>query len=232
MGALVWSFHRRIAVERSDGTRRASALVMSGVGLVGVASGVGIVVNATLAALASPLAASDDRSLLLGGISALVVGGPVWWLSWKPTRRVDLDGDRPRRSPGVPRRSVRRERRGGADRPARGRLPDLRVLPRPRHGREPGRARARAVRPPLRHGARVRLPLRRLAARPVGDRRRGPRSGASDRPRHPRDRRRPRGVRAGDREGHGRARQRLATLGGWGSLRVRMPRRSPARSRA
>jgi hypothetical protein len=62
---------------------------MSGVGLVGVASGVGIIVNATLAALASPLAASDDRSLLLGGVSALVVGGPVWWLSWKPTRRVE-----------------------------------------------------------------------------------------------------------------------------------------------
>ncbi|HKH08604.1 MAG TPA: DUF5671 domain-containing protein [Agromyces sp.] len=88
MGALVWSYHRRIAVERTDATRRASVLVMSGVGLVAVASGIGIVVNSTLAVLASPIAASDDRSLLLGGISALVVGGPVWWLSWKPTRPV------------------------------------------------------------------------------------------------------------------------------------------------
>lgn len=88
MGALVWSYHRAIAAGRSDAIRRASALVMSAVGLVGVASGVGIVVNVTLAALVSPLAAADDRSLLLGGISALVVGGPVWWLSWKPTRHV------------------------------------------------------------------------------------------------------------------------------------------------
>jgi Domain of unknown function (DUF5671) len=45
-------------------------------------------VNATLAALVSPLAASDARALLLGGVSALVVGGPVWWLSWRPARQV------------------------------------------------------------------------------------------------------------------------------------------------
>lgn len=89
VGALVWHFHRRIAISRSDVTRRASVLVMSGVGLAAAASGVGIVVNATLAALVNPLATSDSRSLLLGGISALVVGGPVWWLSWSPTRRAD-----------------------------------------------------------------------------------------------------------------------------------------------
>jgi hypothetical protein len=88
MGALVWSYHHRIAVARSDATHRAATLVMSGVGLVGVASGIGIIVNSTLAALATPMAASDDRSLLLGGLSALVVGGPVWWLSWRPTRQV------------------------------------------------------------------------------------------------------------------------------------------------
>jgi hypothetical protein len=89
VGALVWFYHRRIAADRSDGMRRASALVMSGVGLVAAASGLGVIVNATLATLVSPLAASDTRTLLLGGISALVVGGPVWWLEWKPTRQVE-----------------------------------------------------------------------------------------------------------------------------------------------
>ncbi|WP_448811595.1 DUF5671 domain-containing protein [Agromyces bauzanensis] len=89
VGAAVWIHHRRIAVERSAGTRRASTLVMSAVGLSAAASGIGVVLNATLAALASPLAASDTRALLLGGISALVVGGPTWWLSWKPTRHVE-----------------------------------------------------------------------------------------------------------------------------------------------
>ncbi len=62
---------------------------MSGVGLVGAASGIGVVVSAALAEFVSPLAASDSRSLLLGGISALVVGGPAWWLSWKPLARTD-----------------------------------------------------------------------------------------------------------------------------------------------
>lgn len=89
IGALVWHYHRRIAVERSEGTRRASALVMSGIGLIAAASGIGVILNATLATLVSPLAATDDRALLLGGISALVVGGPVWWLSWRPTRQVE-----------------------------------------------------------------------------------------------------------------------------------------------
>ncbi|WP_448006563.1 DUF5671 domain-containing protein [Agromyces bauzanensis] len=89
VGAVVWLHHRGIAAERSDDTRRASMLVMSAVGLAAAASGIGVVLNATLAAIASPLAASDTRALLLGGISALVVGGPVWWLSWKPARRVE-----------------------------------------------------------------------------------------------------------------------------------------------
>ncbi|RXZ71751.1 DUF5671 domain-containing protein [Agromyces albus] len=89
VGALVWVYHRGVVARHSAGTRRAGALVMSGLGLVAAASGIGVVINATLAALVSPIAASDTRSLLLGGISALVVGGPVWWLNWKPARRVE-----------------------------------------------------------------------------------------------------------------------------------------------
>lgn len=89
VGALVWVYHHRITSGRPVGTRRAAALVMSGLGLGAAASGIGVIINATLAALVSPLAASDTRSLLLGGISALVVGGPVWWLSWKPARQIE-----------------------------------------------------------------------------------------------------------------------------------------------
>jgi hypothetical protein len=37
---------------------------------------------------ATPLAGSGARTLLLGGISSLLVGGPVWWLSWKPLDRT------------------------------------------------------------------------------------------------------------------------------------------------
>lgn len=88
VGALVWISHRRIASERSAGTRQAADLLVSGLGLAAAASGIGVIVNATLGALVSPLVAADTRGLLLGGIAALVVGAPVWWLHWRPTRRL------------------------------------------------------------------------------------------------------------------------------------------------
>lgn len=84
IGSLVWFYHRRIALRRSDDTRQATTLVTSGVGLVAAATGIGIIVNSLLATVSAPLAGADPRTLLLGGISALVVGGPVWWLVWKP----------------------------------------------------------------------------------------------------------------------------------------------------
>jgi hypothetical protein len=89
IGALVWLLHARIAARHSDATRRASVLVMSGLGLVAAASGIGVLVNALLAELASPIATSGNRALLLGGIAAIVVGGPTWWLNWRPMRRPD-----------------------------------------------------------------------------------------------------------------------------------------------
>jgi hypothetical protein len=88
IGALVWTYHRRIALRRSDETRQATTLVTAGIALAGAATGIGIIVNSLLATLDSPLAGSDTRTLLLGGISALVVGGPAWWLVWKPVTPV------------------------------------------------------------------------------------------------------------------------------------------------
>ncbi|MCO4236390.1 DUF5671 domain-containing protein [Pseudarthrobacter raffinosi] len=87
VGALVWRYHRVSGAHRSVATRRASRLVTSGVALAAAASGVGVVINASLAMAVSPLAGSGTRTLLLGGISSLVVGGPVWWRAWRPTRQ-------------------------------------------------------------------------------------------------------------------------------------------------
>jgi hypothetical protein len=89
IGALVWTYHRSLALARSDTTRLATHLVISGVGLVGAASGLGVIVNSILASITGTLVGSDTRTLLLGGISAVVVGGPVWWAAWKPTTAVD-----------------------------------------------------------------------------------------------------------------------------------------------
>jgi len=90
VGAVVWLYHRRIAQSRSAATSRSARLVEAGVGLVGAASGIGVVVNALLASLTSPLAGTDVRSLLLGGLAALLVGAPVWWLAWR-SRPVSAD---------------------------------------------------------------------------------------------------------------------------------------------
>ncbi len=97
VGAIVWLHHRRIALERSARTRSATRLVESGLGLIGAASGVGVVVNALLAGLTAPLAGGGDRELLLGGIAALLVGAPVWWRSWRPLQTGTDAGDSGRR---------------------------------------------------------------------------------------------------------------------------------------
>lgn len=84
IGAVVWRYHRTVSAARPLSTRRAGLLATSAVALAAAASGVGIIVNALLAAMVSPLAGGATRTLLLGGISSLLVGGPVWWLTWKP----------------------------------------------------------------------------------------------------------------------------------------------------
>ena len=89
VGAIVWVYHRGIALVRSASTRQASILATSGVALVAAASGLGVIVNSALGILATSLAGEDTKTLLLGGVSALVVGGPVWWLSWHPLRPAD-----------------------------------------------------------------------------------------------------------------------------------------------
>jgi hypothetical protein len=87
IGALVWRYHRVSGSHRSVATRRAGLLVTSGVALAAAASGIGVVINAALAMAVSPLAGSGTRTLLLDGISSLLVGGPVWWRAWKPGRQ-------------------------------------------------------------------------------------------------------------------------------------------------
>lgn len=90
VGLLVWLYHRGIAEGRSRATRQAGRLVTSAAGLAAAASGIGILVNSILAVFGEPLAGGDLRPLLLGGISSLVIGGPVWWFSWRPLERTEV----------------------------------------------------------------------------------------------------------------------------------------------
>lgn len=98
IGALVWVYHARVLVGRSAKARGAARLVISAVALIGAASGFGVVVNALLATLGPTLVDDDPRTLLLGGISALVIGAPVWWVTWRPAQELtDEDAADPAR---------------------------------------------------------------------------------------------------------------------------------------
>jgi hypothetical protein len=91
IGGIVWVFHAQALAGRSVRARDAGRLVVSAVALIGAASGFGVIVNALLATFADRLVDDDPRTLLLGGISALVVGLPVWWWAWRPAHRVTPD---------------------------------------------------------------------------------------------------------------------------------------------
>lgn len=89
VGSLVWRYHAVLASQRSGTMRQASRLLASGAALVAAASGIGMIVNAVLGLAETTLAGTGTRTLLLGGISALAIGGPVWWRVWDPVRQLD-----------------------------------------------------------------------------------------------------------------------------------------------
>ncbi|RAM35784.1 hypothetical protein DBZ45_18905 [Arthrobacter globiformis] len=87
VGCLVWRYHALLTAARSEKMRATGLLLASGVAVAAAASGVGVVVNAALGFAETTLAGTGTRTLLLGGISALVVGGAVWWWAWQPADR-------------------------------------------------------------------------------------------------------------------------------------------------
>lgn len=87
VGSVLWRYHAALAGQHQDGLGQASRLLPAGASLVAAASGIGVVVNAALGLAETTLAGTGTRTLLLGGLSALAVGGPVWWQVWDPLHR-------------------------------------------------------------------------------------------------------------------------------------------------
>ncbi|GLI28766.1 hypothetical protein ARHIZOSPH14_30080 [Agromyces rhizosphaerae] len=89
VGVLVWRIHHRMLAGREPAVRSAETFAVSGVAVVATAIGIGVSVNGGLAALVpAPLAGAFAPTVLLAGLSALLVGAPVWWLAWRPLRPV------------------------------------------------------------------------------------------------------------------------------------------------
>lgn len=95
VAVAVWAYHRRLlaegaAVRRSE-PRRVYDYLLAGAGLVAVAGGVVIVLLAIFAALSPGLAGPGAGNTLLGGVTALAVGGPVWWWHWRRCQAGEAD---------------------------------------------------------------------------------------------------------------------------------------------
>lgn len=88
IGGLLWAHLGSVLVTRNVEVRRAGRLAISGIALIGAASGFGVVVNTLLATVSPALFGDDPRTLVFGGLSALIVGAPAWWVAWRPAHRV------------------------------------------------------------------------------------------------------------------------------------------------
>lgn len=91
LGAVAFVFYRRRTAGQDEVTARAAVFAASGLSVVGAASGLGVVVNAALAAAVQPIAGSGRLTLLLGGLAALIVFGISWWIQWRPLTAATPD---------------------------------------------------------------------------------------------------------------------------------------------
>lgn len=91
-GGLVWWYHRTVLGEyREDRTevRRVYEYLVAGIGLAAAAAGVGTVLVAVIEALTPGVdEGMTVLNTLLGGLTALAVGAPVWWFLWSRIRRA------------------------------------------------------------------------------------------------------------------------------------------------
>lgn len=95
VGALVWWYHRSVLEDRPGArseVRRVYEYLMAGVGLLAAAGGVITVLVAFLEAIAGTggvLVQTSAVNTLLGAVTFLVVGAPVWWVFWRRIQRAE-----------------------------------------------------------------------------------------------------------------------------------------------
>lgn len=99
IGAAAWVYHRSLLAsgQRSD-VHRSYEYLVTGVGVVAIAAGIGTTVVALLDAATETadellLTSGEERALVVA-ITLLLLGVPLWWISWRRIRRrAALDPD-------------------------------------------------------------------------------------------------------------------------------------------
>lgn len=86
---VVWAYHRSVATAEplisSGDTGRTYRYLLSGVAIIAIGTGIGIVVAVVLGVFAPAVAqAGEQITALIAGITALIVGTPVWGRMWSP----------------------------------------------------------------------------------------------------------------------------------------------------
>lgn len=91
-GALVWWYHRAVLSGAQAGRtelRRVYEYLVAAIGLVAAASGVGMVLVAAIESFTPGLdLGMSVVNTLLGALTLLLVGVPVWWAFWSGIRRA------------------------------------------------------------------------------------------------------------------------------------------------
>ena len=91
IGAAVWLYHRFIlgSGERTE-VHRAYDYIVSGTALLAVAGGVASAIVALLDAATEPdrvIGRSSEEWALIAAITLLLIGTPLWWVTWAGVRR-------------------------------------------------------------------------------------------------------------------------------------------------
>jgi len=95
VGGGVFFYHRAVLADQAGTARteirRIYEYVIAAVGLLGLATGLTILLVALLQQLvpaSDVVAGESELNTLLGAVTALVVGGPLWWWFWSRIQRI------------------------------------------------------------------------------------------------------------------------------------------------
>lgn len=90
VAAVVWAYHKSVvtndpAMAEGD-TGRVYRYLLSGIAVIALGIGVGLVVRVVLGLFATAPIVSDqtDAELLVAGLVSIAVAAPVWWRAWSP----------------------------------------------------------------------------------------------------------------------------------------------------